>query len=230
MLLSIDVGIRNLAMCCLDPSNNRIVKWEVAGVPSEREGGLFPAMTEHLNRREWLTEVTKVVIERQPDRNKKMKAVEHFLHGFFAGSGKEVIIFDAKHKIPDVVGPGRKQYTKRKNTSIERARNFIAEHEFNSSWMEEFQGHKKKDDLADTVMQALAFLSMEKEKPQGKKTKAKITARKPTPNQRETKYSKSNLLWLWKNQNQEILKKDKRFCKDIKRYFHSLMEFLDVVE
>jgi len=229
MLLSIDVGIRNLAMCCMIPSDRRIIHWEVSGVPSEREGGLFPALAEHLARREWLSGVTEVVIERQPDRNKRMKAVEHFLHGFFTGSKKRVIIFDAKHKIPDVVGPGRAQYTKRKNTAISRARDFISGDEVNASWLNEFNGHKKKDDLADTVMQALAYLTMEVEAPRTPVAK-KIVARKPTPNQRDTKYSKSNLLWLWKNQNQEVLKKDKRFTKDIKRYFHSLTEFLGLIE
>ena len=116
MLISIDVGIKNLAMCFIDSDTKRIIEWEVASVPSERQGGLLPALKEHLDRREWLRDAKTVVIERQPDRNKKMKAIEHYLHGFFCGRGLNTIVFDAKYKIPDVVGPGRNQYIKRKNT------------------------------------------------------------------------------------------------------------------
>jgi len=43
MLISIDVGIKNLAMCFLDADTKRIFQWEVASVPSERQGGLLPA-------------------------------------------------------------------------------------------------------------------------------------------------------------------------------------------
>lgn len=224
MLLSIDVGIRNLAMCCLQ--GELIKQWEVAAVPSEREGGLLPALREHLEHRDWINDVKVVVIERQPDKNKKMKAIEHYLHGFFSGRGMNVNVFDAKYKIPDVVGSGRKQYTKRKNTSIERARDWITDNHLNSHWLDFFNSHSKKDDLADTVMQAIAFMDRKESSPN--KPTPKLTARKPTPNQRETKYSKSNLVWLWKNEDQEKLKKNKRFNKDLKRYFHSIEELIHV--
>lgn len=158
-----------------------------------------------------------------------MKAIEHYLHGFFCGRGLDTIVFDAKYKIPDVVGPGRKQYIKRKNTAIERAREWITTNSLNSSWLDFFNNHKKKDDLADTVMQALAFIGQQKPEPE-KKRKEVIRPRRPTPNQRDTKYSKSNLAWLWTNEDQEKLRKDKRFVKDIKRYFHSLEEFSGLLE
>jgi len=223
MLLSIDVGIRNLAMCLMDYP--RIVKWEVASVPAEREGGLFNALREHLNNRPWLRNVDTVVIEKQPDRNKKMKAIEHYLNGFFAGRGANTISFDARYKIPDVVGPGKKAYAKRKATAITRARDWIETD--NNDWVEFFNKHTKKDDLADTVMQALAYLNQKQpEEPETKPAK-KLTARKPTPNQVETKYSKSNLVWLWKNEDHDKLLKNKRFQRDLKRYFHSVDELIN---
>ena len=37
MILSIDVGIRNLAMCMLDETSNLIVQWDVSGVPPEHK-------------------------------------------------------------------------------------------------------------------------------------------------------------------------------------------------
>ena len=34
-ILSIDVGIRNLAMCLLDESSNAVLEWDVDGIPPE---------------------------------------------------------------------------------------------------------------------------------------------------------------------------------------------------
>ena len=42
MILSIDVGIRNLAMCLYDDSTTEIVEWDVSGVPPESSAGLYP--------------------------------------------------------------------------------------------------------------------------------------------------------------------------------------------
>jgi glycogen synthase len=52
-----------------------------------------------------------------------------------------------------------------------------------------FDAHKKKDDLADTVMQALSFI--DKRPVEEKKVDKKQKPRKPTDNQKRTKYSKA---------------------------------------
>jgi actin-related protein len=98
----------------------------------------------------------------------------------------------------------------------------------NSRWIPEFVQSKKKDDLADTVMQALSFIKRDV----GRTTttaavkKTKLTARKPTENQKATKYSKSNLAWFAKNVKREELQKDKRFMKDLGRYYRTFEDFL----
>lgn len=212
MLLSIDVGIRNLAMCMLE--NRTIRRWEVAGVPPEADTGLYKQMCEHLNDREWLNEASMILIEKQPDRNKKMKSVENFLHAYFVIKGKPVVIWDAKYKIPDIVGPGKEQYRRRKAASIERCRAFLRE-TGQADWLRHFEASNKKDDLADTVMQALSY------QPKELKAERKKTPRKPTPNQSETKYSKANLAWLYK---QGLM--DRRFQKDLARYYSSLDELV----
>ena len=220
MLLSIDVGIRNLAMCLIDESSKHICHWEVDGVPPNHEDGLWLSLTKHLHNRPWLDDAHKVIIERQPDRNKIMKQVERFLHGFFAAKGAEVQLWDAKHKIPDICGSGKRQYTKRKNAAIERCRAFVQE--TNANWLDTFEQHCKKDDMADTVMQALSFLNRI---PTATETKKKSTEpkkqrpRKPTMNQKETRYSKANLAWLYVHDQM-----DKRFHKDLGRYYHTLQE------
>lgn len=212
MLLSIDVGIKNLAMCIMSPEK-QIMFWEVDGVPPLHTDGLFVSMKKHLDERDF-TSVEKVLIEKQPDKNKGIKSIEHFLHTYFLCHDKEVVIWDARHKIPDVVGPGKAQYTKRKKASVDRCREFL--NEKNQDWIEQFDKSKKKDDLADTVMQALSYMNRKTET----KENSKSTPRKPTENQTRTKYSRANLAWIVKTGG----KQDARFLKDLSKYYRSVDE------
>lgn len=224
MILSIDVGIKNLAMCLLCPDTKRVHQWDVDGVPPESSDGLFPCLRDHLDSREWLGQARTVLIEKQPDKNKKMKGVENFLHAYFLirYPDAETIIYDAKHKIPDVAGPGKSQYRKRKMTSIKRCQEFIESDEVNADWLDVFRKSRKKDDLADTVMQALSFVNRRPvQKKMTKESKA-VAARRPTENQKETRYSKSNLVWLYREGHYTT---DKRFMKDLKRYWKDIDEF-----
>ena len=222
MILSIDCGIKNLAMCLIDPATRKIHNWDVSGIPPKHVDGIFPCMVKHLDDKPWILGAKTVVIEKQPDRNRSMKAVENLLHAYFLikNGSREVVIWDARHKIPDVAGAGKARYTQRKNASIERARKFI-QLEPNNEWIPFFDAHKKKDDLADTVMQALSFID---KRPQAAedKTPKKVSPRKPTDNQVRTKYSKANLAWIVKTG----AKQDVRFRKDLTRYYRSIDELV----
>jgi len=217
MLLSIDCGIKNLAMCLIDPTSRKIHQWDVSGVPPLHKDGLFPCMIRHLKEKPWVLEAKTVVIEKQPETNKGMKSVEHLLHTYFLINNKDVVIWDARHKIPDIAGAGKARYTERKKASIERARKFIEVIGPNRDWVSFFDSHKKKDDLADTVMQALSFMDKRPEAPPVEK---KVNPRKPTENQTRTKYSRANLAWLVKTG----AKQDVRFKKDLARYYSSIEE------
>lgn len=218
-LLSIDVGIKNLAMCLIDSSSRLIHQWEVASVPPQHADGLFHAFKTHLRARPWTLEATTVLIEKQPDRNRTMKSVEHFLHAYFLCHDKDVIVYDARHKVPDIAGPGRARYIQRKKASIERCRDFLQATQPDKLVF--FDRHKKKDDLADTCMQALSFI--ERTGPEIEETPKQGRPRKPTENQTRTRYSKANLAWLVAHGKHLT---DKRFEKDLKRYYHSIDELL----
>jgi hypothetical protein len=227
MILSIDVGIRNLAMCLLDDENGNLVKeWDVSGVPPEHKDGVYVSLRKHLDERPWVLGAKTILIEKQPDRNKKMISVMHFLHAYFIIKcpQAETIIYDARHKIPDVAGPGKAQYNKRKKVSIERCEEFIRSGPTNAHWLDTFLKSKKKDDLADTVMQALSFVNRVEVKTTKKPKKTtKLVARKPNENQKRTKYSKSNLAWIYLNKPEcEVLENNKRFMKDLKRYYRDI--------
>ena len=218
-LLSIDCGIKNLAMCLIDPTTKRIKHWDVSGIPPQHADGIFPCMIKHLNEKPWILEAQTVLIEKQPDRNRGMKGIENLLHTYFLIKEKGVVIWDARHKIPDVAGAGKAKYAERKKASIQRARKFI-DSTVNEEWMKFFDAHKKKDDLADTVMQALSYIDKRPAEPETPAKPKKQVPRKPTENQTRTKYSKANLAYLVKTG----AKQDARFKKDLARYYRDLEE------
>ena len=219
MILSIDCGIKNLAMCLIDPLTKKIHQWDVSGVPPKHADGIFPCMVRHLNSKPWTLEATTVLIEKQPDRNRSMKSIENLLHTYFLIKEKDVVIWDARHKIPDYAGPGKTMYAKRKKASVTRAREFIVGPGPNQDLVKFFDSHSKKDDLADTVMQALSFIDKRPTDDAPKKEK-KVAPRKPTENQKNTKYSKANLAYILKTGG----KQDARFKKDLARYYSSIQE------
>jgi len=235
MILSIDVGIRNLAMCLLDENSGNLVReWDVSGVPPEHKDGVYVSLRKHLDERPWVLTAKTILIEKQPERNKKMISVMHFLHAYFIIKcpDAETILYDARHKIPDVAGPGKAQYNKRKKVSIERCEAFIRDGTTNAHWLDTFLKSKKKDDLADTVMQALSFVNRVEVTPASKKKKStKLIARRPNENQKMTKYSKSNLAWIYLNKPEcECLENNKRFMKDLKRYYRDIEELKKALE
>ncbi len=231
MLLSIDVGIRNLAMCMIDENTQAIQNWDVSGVPPEHKDGLYPCFREHLDERKWVLDASTILIEKQPGQNKRMKTVENFLHAYFVikSPKSKTIIYDARHKVPDVAGTGKARYRQRKQTAIARCKEFVEKGPNNKNWIEHFTKSKKKDDLADTVLQALSYINrveVTTTTTKKKKDSTKINPRKPTQNQTETKYSKSNLAWFIKNHTRSELDKNKRFIKDLKRYFKDIDELI----
>src|SRR6056300_622129 len=126
-ILSIDVGIRNLAMCLLNDENKLIEQWDVSGIPPQHEDGVYVSLRKHLDERPWTLEADVTLIEKQPGQNKKMKSVENFLHAYFVIKlpTQETIIYDARHKVPDVAGPGKARYRQRKQTAITRCGEFL---------------------------------------------------------------------------------------------------------
>lgn len=221
-LLSIDVGVVNLALCLL--VDGMIQEWVVGGVPPQAADGLFPAMANRLKSLGWPQESDTVVIERQPDKNRGMKGVENFLHGWFLAHGAEVRVWDARNKIPDISGPGKAQYTRRKKASVERCRKWLEETE-QTQWIEYFDCSDKKDDLADTVMQALSFVNRPQTNTTSTSEKATPKPRRPTKSQEETRYSRSNLAWIVKNR--QLATTTSRFKRDLSRYYTSIDELTE---
>jgi len=71
MILSIDVGIRNLAMCMLDETSNLIVQWDVSGVPPEHKDGLFVSLRDHLDDKPWILKAIRYSSRNNPIKIEK---------------------------------------------------------------------------------------------------------------------------------------------------------------
>lgn len=218
MILSIDVGIKNLAMCLIDEIGLKIHQWDVSGIPPLHADGIFPNMIKHVDERPWTLQADLVLIENQAVAKKGIQAIENLLHTYFLVKGKKVVIWDARHKIPDMPGAGKIMYNKRKKASIERAREFISK-DPNTHWIPIFDKSKKKDDLADTVMQALSFINKKPVAIVDERPK-KSNPRKPTENQVRTKYSKANLAYILKMK----MPQDARFKRDFSKYYKNIDE------
>ena len=235
MILSIDVGTTNLAICLFDENTKEIIEWDVDGIPSKSPLGIPVTLRNHLDNRPWTLQSDVILIERQPRKSERMIAVMLFLEAYFIIKcpNSKTLLWDARHKVPDVVGSGRQQYRLRKNTAITRCEEFLKTGpECNRvKWMDKWIKSKKKDDLADTVLQAISYTAPPPRLAQSrvKPNPDKITPRKPTENQKQTKYSVSNLAWFVKNEDLDKLKKDKRFMKDLKKYYATPEELKDKV-
>ena len=196
-IVSFDVGVKNLAYCALRDDGG-IEAWEVYGMdPSttREPEKLCPEVARTLDER-WPTaflDADVVVIERQPGKNRKMKTVEAYLHMYFAVRGKRVVLFSPSKKLEgeDAGMHGKSKYHLRKKTSVLLVDDLLKD-ERNAAFTDFFKNSKKKDDLADCLMQGLAFF-----REGGPRFAHPVRARKPTANQERTKrYTKANIKYL----------------------------------
>lgn len=200
MILSWDVGIKNLAYCALE--DRKIVSWKLLCLPACKPEDLCTVLCRVLNAETFPEGLKTVVVERQPGRNKTMLRVEAYLAMYFAKQGLQVVTYHAGNKLKDTGqenrGRGAQMYRARKNASVDLAREFLRETQQDPSVLERA---KKKDDLADALMQGLSFLSGPKIRQDP--TPVIIKARKPTEKQK--KLSKGNILYLLKDKLKHTL-------------------------
>lgn len=128
------------------------------------------SMMKKLNEKPNLIDVNKVVIENQPVlKNPTMKSIQMILYSFFIMNGalkdnilKDIVMFNARGKLDIYDGPKiempsnikKDSYKDRKYRSIEYTKHFLRDE---NTWLEFFNKHKKKDDLADAYLQCLTY-------------------------------------------------------------------------
>lgn len=214
-IVSFDVGSKNLSFVILDQT--KILSWNNINVQSNSNQceTLVYELDKYL---EEFSECERVVIEKQPSKNNKMRIIESLLNAYFVIKGKccteskiqSVIVYSAKHKLNDMIKNvkdfnGREGYNNRKKLSVKIADSFIHETQQSEKIIDIFEKSKKKDDLADCLLQGLKYLDIEyinrnksEELVKNVQSEKKIISRKPTENQLNKKcgLSKSNIKYL----------------------------------
>lgn len=238
MILGIDVGQKNLGVCVWDPGSDRIQLWDIWTT----EGTWAPEVFACLRDKSLPEGITKVVIEHQPSKNPTMVRIMHYLEFWFVTQGYSVSLQDSKHKLlyastlehfPKDSTDAAWTYHHRKKLAVQTVSAFVEATEQPLGHV--FLESKKKDDLADALLHAMAFTCFGKvihaPPPSASSKPAKVVARAPTEKQLRTgRLSQSNVKYLLRDTPTEgiadALKSDKRLGRALKKHFGSVDGFV----
>uniref|UniRef100_A0A6C0LD89 Mitochondrial resolvase Ydc2 catalytic domain-containing protein n=1 Tax=viral metagenome TaxID=1070528 RepID=A0A6C0LD89_9ZZZZ len=190
IILSFDVGIKNLAYCQLDSCTSDILDWNIIDCSVPKNGNVIVKLIEELESIPNLLESDTILIEKQPSFNPQMRIISTAIYVYFTlrlnyekGTKTKILYYSAKNKLKlcmdtesiqnknEQKSEGtlrgkkgkRKSYYYNKKAAIEQTKIFIEDNIKNKkSWYDKylifFNKSKKKDDLADSYLQALAYL------------------------------------------------------------------------
>jgi len=183
-IFSVDVGIKNLGLCILDGEGS-ILDWQVVSITNSEKKSkavvdiadnlievlddVFISLTEEDIGNGKKTQPITVLIENQPAfKTPTMKSIQMIIYSYFCIMRKhhnlsmEILNISATRKLKYLVkyyedmDRTAKSYKKNKQNAIDYVQELLAE-KFPER-VEWFRTHKKKDDLADALLQGLSFL------------------------------------------------------------------------
>lgn len=204
-LLSFDVGIKNLAYCIFDSQSQKIQNWNIIDITAKKNDNACAHMVNLLDNYPELLDNDIVLIEKQPSRNNKMRIIEGLLNAYFVIKGitnkesaiSKVIVYSAKHKLGKDTFRGKSNYTQRKKLGVFRTEAFLKEYPQTDEFHDMFLNSKKKDDLADSLLQALSYINLDINCDTKTFTEnEKVISRKPSKKQERSRYSKCNLKYI----------------------------------
>jgi len=188
IILSFDVGIKNLAYCQLDTISKDILDWNILDCSVSKNENLIVKLIEELESVSNLLDSDLILIEKQPSFNPQMRIISTAIYVYFtlrlnyeSGKKTKIIYYSAKNKLKlcsetnalhlknenkdNLKGKKakRKGYYYNKKASIEQTliylQNKILDNTLYNKYLLYFNNSKKKDDLADSYLQALAYIS-----------------------------------------------------------------------
>ena len=172
-VLAIDVGIKNLSFCYLSTTTTKttVLEWDNICVTEDNcrkikiENLTEEVLRTLLDKFNDGYDIDVVLIENQPMlKNGMMKTVAVVLYTYFNmmkimfGNVREVRFISATNKLKckDIDGISIETYRDRKQASIALAKVRVQRLcPDKSSW---FENHQKKDDLADSLNQAIYYI------------------------------------------------------------------------
>jgi hypothetical protein len=165
-ILSFDIGIKNLAYCYSQDA--KIIKWNVFDIKGDNVNETCEKCVKVLSDTFRDDPIDQVLIENQPvQKNPTMKTIQIVVYTFFmyqkVGGVKQIsninfISANRKNKFADkfkIDIECKTKYQKNKKVAIACTKLLVE----NTEWDEHFNKHKKKDDLADSYLQTLAFIN-----------------------------------------------------------------------
>lgn len=249
-ILSFDIGLKNLAYCfCEFNENNvKIFEWDVECLSNVKKvlplDELNKKIINFFDKNPQFLKTDYILIEQQPTKNPLMKNISIMIHSYFIIRGiidkqinkstiEKVLFFSPKNKLkvydgPEIVCNLKSRYSQRKKIGIEQTKYFISKYNL-SDYSDVFNKSKKKDDLADSFLQALCYYKFKEYKnnqnPKANFHKWKGISRKPTKKQLvEGNFTLPNLRYYFKTiiRNEDFPKNE----IEIQKYFPDVYEFI----
>lgn len=161
IILSFDIGIKNLAYCLFDTEYKCILDWNILDCSGKDE---TLRVIEELDTLEYLREADIILLEKQPSFNPKMRNISTAIYVYYILRIRHelgrihvpIIFYAAKYKLKccniSIEHKCKAKYRQNKNLGIVHTRHLLTSHN------DFFEGHKKKDDLADCFLQAYSYM------------------------------------------------------------------------
>lgn len=160
IILSFDIGIKNLAYCMIDSEDKTILDWHIIDCSDKNE--TLKAIKE-LDSLPHLLLSDIVILEKQPSFNPKMRTMSTAIYVYFVlriqheqNRSIKILFYAAKYKLKccevSIEHKCKSKYRQNKNLGIEHTRYLLKSHK------DFFEKNKKKDDLADCYLQALSYI------------------------------------------------------------------------
>jgi hypothetical protein len=177
IVISFDIGIKNLACCCLTYDLDSVIyHWDLHPLVEEDRKSKLPMDATAMRIFEEMDRICAsvpridyVLLENQPSRiNGTMKTIQMIIYTFFQykkyneGKIKDVLLISANKKTAeppftiDMSGcKAKSKYTQRKYKSVKLTEKYV---EACPVLVDLLGKYKKKDDICDALTQALAWM------------------------------------------------------------------------